>query len=478
MEHYSAFAPGIGACAQQATVYAPWDRSPIATVDVVDSNQADQVLETAFGIYQDKSRWLPPAKRIEVLEKTAQLMAARSEELAVEAAREGGKPLPDSKVEVARAIDGMHSCVEIMRTEAGQEIPMNLNAASAHHMALTRKYPIGVVLAFSAFNHPLNLIVHQVGPALASGCPAIIKPALDTPLSCMRFVEMLHQAGLPEGYVQAINLGDHAVAGQMVGDPRVAFFSFIGSGDVGWMLRSKLAPGARCALEHGGIAPVIVAADADIDDALPLMAKGGFYHAGQVCVSVQRVYADQSIAQRIAEGLAELGNNMKVGDPTEADTEVGPLIRPAEVDRVEAWVQEAVDAGAQLVSGGQRLSDTAYQPTVLLNPPADAKVSAHEVFGPVICVYGFDDIDAAIAQANAGPYSFQAAVFSQNIDTALHCYHQLEAAAVMINNHTAFRVDWMPFAGLKQSGHGVGGIPYTYEDMQVDKLMVVRSPSL
>ena len=176
-------------------------------------------------------------------------MAARSEELAVEAAREGGKPLPDSKVEVARAIDGMHSCVEIMRTEAGQEIPMNLNAASAHHMALTRKYPIGVVLAFSAFNHPLNLIVHQVGPALASGCPAIIKPALDTPLSCMRFVEMLHQAGLPEGYVQAINLGDHAVAGQMVGDPRVAFFSFIGSGGSG--LDAALETGTRRTLCAG-----------------------------------------------------------------------------------------------------------------------------------------------------------------------------------------------------------------------------------
>ena len=169
---------------------------------------------------------------------------------------------------------------------------------------------------------------------------------------------------------------------------------------------------------------------------------------------------------------------MKVGDPTEADTDIGPLIRPAEVDRVEAWVQEAVAGGAQVISGGKRLSGTAYEPTVLLNPSPDAKVSAHEVFGPVICVYGFDDMDAAIARANAGPHAFQAAVFSRSLDTALHCYHQLEAAAVMINTHTAFRVDWMPFAGLKQSGHGVGGIPYTFEDMQVDKLMVVRSSSL
>ncbi len=478
MTHYANFAPRIGPCDNKATVYAPWDRSEIGTVDVINSEQAEQVLATAFAIYQDKSRWLPPAQRIEVLEKTAELMTARREELAVEAAREGGKPLPDSHVEVARAIDGMHSCVEVLRTEAGREIPMNLNPASANHLALTRKYPIGVVLGFSAFNHPLNLIVHQVGPAIASGCPAIIKPALNTPFSCMRFAEMLYEAGLPEDYVQAINMDDHAVSEAMVADPRVAFFSFIGSATVGWMLRSKLAPGARCALEHGGIAPVIMAADADVDGALPLLAKGGFYHAGQVCVSVQRVYAEHDMARGIAEGLAAQGDGMKVGDPTLPDTDVGPLIRPGEVDRVEAWVDEAVAAGAELISGGKRLSDTSYAPTVLLDPPDDAQVSEHEIFGPVICVYSFDDMDDAIARANAGPFSFQAAVFSRNVDTAMHCYHQLEAATVMINNHTAFRVDWMPFAGLKQSGHGIGGIPYTFEDMQVDKLMVLRSPSL
>ncbi len=478
MQHYSALAPHIGPCSKQATVYAPWDRSPIATVDVLDAQQAERVLETAFAIYQDKSRWLTPAQRIEVLEKAAHIMSERSEELAVEAAREGGKPLPDSRVEAARAVDGMRSCVEVLRTEGGKEIPMGLNAASAHHMAFTRKYPRGVVLAFSAFNHPLNLIVHQIGPAIAAGCPAIVKPALDTPLSCLRFVEILHQAGLPEDYVQAINLDDYSISEQLIGDSRVAFFSFIGSAQVGWMLRSKLAPGARCALEHGGIAPVIMAADADVDDALPLLAKGGFYHAGQVCVSVQRVYAAQPIARDVADGIARQGAAMKVGDPTLPDTDVGPLIRPAEADRIEAWVQEAVDAGAELISGGRRLSETTYEPTVLLNPPADANVSVHEVFGPVICVYSFDDLDAAIAQANDCPFSFQAAVFSRNLDTALHCYHQLEAATVMINNHTAFRVDWMPFAGLKQSGYGVGGIPYTYEDMQADKLMVVRSPAL
>jgi acyl-CoA reductase-like NAD-dependent aldehyde dehydrogenase len=244
------------------------------------------------------------------------------------------------------------------------------------------------------------------------------------------------------------------------------------------MLRSKLAPGTRCALEHGGAAPVIVAADADLDAAVAPLAKGGFYHAGQVCVSVQRVFAHRSIARSLAEKLATAADALIIGDPTLADTDVGPLIRPREVNRVEAWVQEAVDAGAELLTGGRRINDTCYACTVLFNPPAEAKVSTLEIFGPVICVYPFDDLDAAIAQANALPYAFQAAVFTKEIDTAMHCYSRLDAAAVMINEHTAFRVDWMPFAGLRHSGYGIGGIQYTMRDMQIEKLMVLKSDRL
>jgi acyl-CoA reductase-like NAD-dependent aldehyde dehydrogenase len=209
-----------------------------------------------------------------------------------------------------------------------------VNAASAGRLAFTQLEPRGVVVAFSAFNHPLNLIAHQVGPAVATGCPVIVKPAEATPLSCWRFVEILHEAGLPPEWCQALMTTDLNVAGQLVSDSRVGFFSFIGSAKVGWMLRSKLAPGARCALEHGGAAPVIMARDADLDDALPLLAKGGFYHAGQVCVSVQRVFAHRAVARQVAEKLAELAYEMTVGDPTLPVTEVGPLIREAEVTRV------------------------------------------------------------------------------------------------------------------------------------------------
>ena len=477
-ETFKIMIPGGKGDGNKITVVAPWDLSTITEVPTVSVEDVELALSTAHSIFNDRDRWLPIPKRIEVLEKTAELMQQQAEHLAVEAAREGGKPLIDSRVEVARAIDGVKNCIEVLRTESGREIPMGLNAASQNRLAFTRKEPIGVVVAVSAFNHPLNLIVHQVCPAVAAGCPVIVKPAEDTPLSCFRLVELLCEAGLPEEYCQACVTSDHSVAEKLVTDERVSFFSFIGSGKVGWMLRSKLAPGARCALEHGGVAPVIIDASADLDDTLPLIAKGGFYHAGQVCVSVQRVYAPNNIAKQVAERLASFAQAMKIGDPTEDSTEVGPLIRPRELDRVKSWVDDAIKEGATLVCGGNAISETSYECTVLLEPPSDSQISQQEIFGPVVCVYGYDDIDDAIAQANSLPYAFQASVLTKDLDVGLRCSHRLDAATVMINDHTAFRVDWMPFAGIRQSGLGVGGIPYTFEDMQIDKQIVIRSKQI
>ncbi|MEM9533213.1 MAG: aldehyde dehydrogenase family protein, partial [Pseudomonadota bacterium] len=410
--------------------------------------------------------------------KTAALMSERRGALALAAAAEGGKPLPDSQIEVTRAIEGVHLCIDALKNQAGRQYPMGVNPASMHRVTFSRHEPIGVVVAVSAFNHPLNLIVHQVGPAIAAGCPVLVKPAAATPLACFRFVHLLREAGLPEEWCQVAMTENNQLAGQMVADRRVGFFSFIGSAAVGWMLRSKLAPGARCALEHGGVAPVLVAPDADLDDALPLLAKGGFYHAGQVCVSVQRIYAHADIAETLAARLAEKAAALKVGDPRSADTEVGPLIAPREVDRVHEWVQEAVAAGAKLLTGGKPLDNNCYAPTVLLDPPHDVTISQNEVFGPVVCVYSCDDTDEALKRANALEVSFQAAVFTKNLDLAMKAYAGLDASAVMINDHTAFRVDWMPFAGLRVSGHGIGGIEFTFEDMQISKMAVLRSLEL
>jgi acyl-CoA reductase-like NAD-dependent aldehyde dehydrogenase len=478
LDHFTHMIAADVTVAGRQQVVAPFNLNPIATIDTVDEVGVEQALKVARELFEDRAGWLPVCQRIEILDKVAHIMAERAELLAVEAAREGGKPLLDSRTEVTRAIDGIRICIETLRTEAGEEIPMGVNSASQGRLAFTHREPIGVVVAVSAFNHPLNLIVHQVGPAVAAGCPVIIKPAEDTPLSCMRFIEILREAGLPDGWAQALLTSDHEAATELVTDPRVDFFSFIGSARVGWMLRSRLAAGTRCALEHGGVAPVLVEADADLVDALPLLAKGAFYHAGQVCVSVQRVFVHRSIARQVADGLAAEGKKMCVGDPTLAQTAIGPLIRPRELERVHEWVQEAVSLGAKLISGGEPISETCYPATVLLDPPAAAKVSTQEVFGPVVCVYSCDDMDQAIVQANALPYAFQAALFTNNLQRALRGYKRLNASAVMINDFTAFRVDWMPFAGLRQSGLGVGGIPHTLRDMQVEKMVVIRSPEL
>jgi len=476
-DHFKLLVPGATA-AGTVNVTAPYDGAHIATIETGDANAVETALNTAYTLFSNKKNWLTAQQRIDVLEKAAYIMQSRFDELAIEAAREGGKPLTDSKVEVARAIDGIKNCVEVIRSNHGEEIPMGKNAASMNRLAFTTHEPIGVVVAVSAFNHPLNLAVHQVGPAIAAGCPVIIKPAEDTPLSCFRLINILYEAGLPETWCQGIVTTDHDAATKLVSDNRVGFFSFIGSARVGWMLRSKLASGTRCALEHGGVAPVIVSHDTDIDDTVALLAKAGFYHAGQVCVSVQRIYAEKSIARKLAEQIAKAGNAMKIGDPTLADTEIGPLIRHAETDRIDEWVRDAVSKGAELISGGKKVSASSYQATVLFNPPNDATISQNEVFGPVICIYEYEDIDQAIASANSLDVAFQAAVFSKNIDTCMHAFKQLDASAVMVNDHTAFRVDWMPFAGLKHSGHGIGGIPHTFKDMQIEKMMVIRSPSL
>lgn len=459
-------------------VRAPWDNAEIGSVATANAVVVEQALQDAEALASNRDTWLPTTKRIEILSAVITALQNDAEYFAVEAAREGGKPLQDSQVEVTRAIDCLKICIETLRTEAGSVIPMGVTASSAKRLAMTTHEPIGVVVAVSAFNHPLNLIAHQIGPAIAVGCPVIVKPAKATPLSCCRLVRLFHEAGLPKAWCQVVLPENNELSTKLVADARVNFFSFIGSSKVGWMLRAKLAPGARCALEHGGVAPVVVAADADVEAAIPLLAKGAMYHAGQVCVSVQRIYVEASIADEFAKQLSAAVAAMKVGDPTQAETEIGPLIDTAEVDRVEAWVNEAMAAGAECLTGGQRLSDSCYQPTLLLNPPDDSKVSQQEVFGPVVCVYSVDSIDEAITRANALDVSFQAAVWTRALDTALRCYEHLNAAAVMVNDHTAFRVDWMPFAGAKTSGHGVGGIPYTMHEMTTEKLLVMRSTAL
>jgi acyl-CoA reductase-like NAD-dependent aldehyde dehydrogenase len=456
-------------------VRSPYSGTLLATVEGTNEANAERALEVAYALFRDKKSWLRPELRGRVLEHAATVMHNRYDELVETATSEGGKPLVDSRIEVTRAIDGVKLCYETIRNEAGQVVPVTEPTEGVSRLAFTQKEPIGVVLAFSAFNHPLNLIVHQVATAVAAGCPVIVKPASTTPLSCYKFVEILHECGLPRAWCQMVMPESHALSGRMASDHRVAFFSFIGSARVGWQLRSRLAAGTRAALEHGGGAPVIVDRSADIDKMIPLLLKGGYYHAGQVCVSVQRVFVHESQMHEVAERLRAGAEQLVVGDPLDGDTDVGPLIRASEVDRIDEWVKEAVDDGAEVLAGGTRIDNNCYAPTLLLNPSQTVRVSRQEVFGPLICLYSYSDTDTAIDQANSLEVAFQAAVFAQDIDRAVDIYHKLDAATVMINDHTAFRQDGMPFAGLRESGLGIGGIPYTIEEMQIEKMMVIRS---
>jgi acyl-CoA reductase-like NAD-dependent aldehyde dehydrogenase len=462
---------------QKLKVFSPYDNKLIKEIPMVGVREVEEALTTAYGLFKDRSKWLPAYRRVEILERTAQIMSTRVEELTNIAAEEGGKPYIDSEVEVLRAINGVKLAVEYIGQMKGEQIPMGHTKSSANRLAFTFREPIGVVSSISAFNHPLNLIIHQTVPAIAVGSPVIIKPALTTPLSCLAFMDILNEAGLPDGWCQVI-VTENDGAEKLVTDKRINYFSFIGSAKVGWYLRSKLSPGTRYALEHGGAAPVIVEQDADVESMLSALLKGGFYHAGQVCVSVQRVFLHESICEDVAGKLAKMAGALVVGDPLDKETEVGPLILPKEVNRVEEWVNEAISKGAKVLSGGKRISDSLYEPTVLLNPPDDVKVSAQEIFGPVVCIYSYTDRNEAIDKANSLPYAFQAAVFTNNLNTTLDTINKLNATAVMVNDHTAFRVDWMPFGGRDSSGIGMGGIPYSMNEMTREKMIVIKSDVL
>ena len=462
---------------EELKVYSPFDQKFLKEIPMANADEVESALKKAYSLFTDQQQWLPAFKRIEILETVVYIMKDRVEELTVRAAEEGGKPYVDSKVEVLRAINGVKIAIEEIGRLTGKQIPMGLTEASVNRVAFTVREPIGVVAAISAFNHPLNLIIHQTVTAFAAGCPVIVKPASATPLSRLTFVDILKEAGVPDGWVQCL-ICDNEKAELLVTDKRVNYLSFIGSAKVGWSLKSKLAPGTRCALEHGGLAPVIIDQDVDFEEILPLLIKGAFYHAGQVCVSVQKIFIHESVAEKFSDALAGMAQKLKVGDPLDKSTEVGPLISTKEVDRVEEWVNEAVDQGARLLCGGKRVSDTCYEPTVLYDPPHETKLSTEEVFGPVVCIYPYAQREKAIEVANSLDYHFQAAVFTKDLDVALDTVRKLNATAVIVNDHTAFRVDWMPFGGRDSSGEGLGGIPYSMHEMTRDKLMVIHSKVL
>jgi len=474
MERYALHLPGFSATSPEfRPVVCPFDRVPFAEVEIAGPDALNHALQTARKLQDTSWRKTPAWRRAEILRTTAERVRENKEPLATLIATEGGKPLKDALVEAARAAVTLEECANAALRLDGEEMGMQRAPGTENRLAFTIREPIGVVLAVCAFNHPLNLVCHQAGPAIAAGNVCVLKPATSTPLSAIRLMEMFREAGLPEGVFQVVPTPGSR-SGSLISSPLVDFITFIGSDVVGWDIRRRMADGTRMAAEHGGNAATIVLADADLDHALPLITRGAYYHAGQVCVSTQRLYVDRSIEADFTHRLLDAAGHLRCGDAREGDTDIGPLIEPREVTRVHDWITEAAAAGTEILMGGNPLSETVYGTTVLRGAPEDARVISHEIFGPAVVVQPVDSLEEAIDKVNRSPNPFQSSIFTQDVDQAFRAARRVQANAYMINDLTAFRVDWMPFGGRKNAGLGLGGVDRGVHEMSEEKLIVLN----
>ncbi len=452
----------------------PFDRSPIATVPTDDAAAVEQKLATARAFFRRHPRGLPVETRLAVLGALRERMRESFEILCSTALAEGGKPLRDTEVEVERAIAGVGLAMAAL-TANGPHAEQTVTPAGERWAIAVERRPVGPVVAISAFNHPLNLLVHQAIPALAVGAPVIVKPSERVPMTALLLEKLVLASGCPPEAWQTVVTADVSLAERLACDPRVAFLSFVGSARVGWSLRAKLHPGTRCALEHGGVAPTVLLDDADVELAADRITKGAFYHAGQVCISTQKLIVPRSLLAAVTDALAARVAKLEVGDPASRSTDVGPLIRPAEVDRVDEWVREAVDGGARVVTGGRRRGQTFYAPTLITDVPLASRLRTEEVFGPVLVLLAYDDEDEAIALAEHPRFAFQSSVFGRDLARCERWAERLPGSTVMINEHTAFRTDDMRFAGLGQSGLGTGGIGHTMRDFSIERQIIRKA---
>jgi len=446
----------------------------------VQSNTEEYVLaalDKAYQQYENKKNWLKPYERIAILESFLKRFHDNKNEIIDTAIQEGGKPKKHTQIEFERAMEGIEIAIRTLQNFKGEVINMELNTASVNQTAFTIKEPRGVVLALSAFNHPINLTIHQVIPALAVGAPVLFKPASKTPLTGKKIINLLHESGLSKDMAQYISCNNE-VTSKLIQNEKIAFMSFIGSEAVGWKLRSLLAPGASCSLEHGGVAPLIFEPDADIDASIDAIIESAFYHAGQVCVSLQRLFVHESILDDFIKILIPKVEALKVGDPFAEDTEVGPLISQEACNRINSWVTEARSAKTEILTGGTKIDANYFSPTVLLNPGENLQISCQEAFGPVLCLYSYKTLDEAIDRANQLPYAFQSSIYTKDINKAFYTCKNLNALTVLVNQVTSFRADWMPFAGYKRSGLGIGGIPYSMEEMSINKQIIIKTGNL
>lgn len=453
-------------------VRSPYNDELIGSIPEMTSAQVDQAVAVAKNALHTQP--LPQWKRAEILDKAAVALAARREQFAQAIAWEAAKPIKTARVEADRAVSTLQFSAAVARTLTGEVVPLEASPVGEGKLGFTLRVPIGVVGAIAPFNFPLNLVAHKLGPAIAAGCPVVLKPATQTPFSSVLLAQVLiDEAGLPIDYLQIVTGGGVTVGGALVENPDVALITFTGSPEVGWGIRAK-APQKRVGLELGNNAPVIIDADGDWESAAAKIKVAGFSHAGQSCISTQRIFVHESIADQFTKALVAGVGELVVGDPLDDATDVSALISLKERDRVKSWVDEAVADGGVVAAGGELTSDGVLAPTIVTNAKADMNICANEVFGPVVAIRTFTDFNAALAEANDTRYGLQAGVFTKDVSKAILAARTLDFGGVLINEVPTWRADQQPYGGLRDSGNTREGPAWSVREMTEERIIILQ----
>jgi acyl-CoA reductase-like NAD-dependent aldehyde dehydrogenase len=454
-----------------AEVRAPYDGALVARVPAGGRREAARAVQAARDALRrdDFAR----ADRIRVLEQTAAALNDRQDHFARAIALESAKPLKTARVEASRAVETFAFAAAEARRFAGDMVPMDASPAGAGKTAFTLKVPVGVVAAISPFNFPLNLVAHKLAPALAAGCPVVLKPASQTPVSALLLAELLQGLGVPRGWLNVVTGGGSVVGDALATHDDVAYITFTGSSEVGWAMAAKAAR-KKVRLELGSNSPLIVDTPGDWETAAAKAGVAGFSHAGQSCISTQRIYVHEDVADDFVESLVTKVERLVVGDPMDGRTDVSALISPQDTDRVKEWIDEAVAAGAKLLCGGEVDDHGVLRPTVVEGATPAVRLQSEEVFGPVVTVHRYRDFDEALALANDSRYGLQAGVFTSDLGKALKAARTLEFGGVLINDVPTARADQQPYGGVKDSGNTREGPAYAIEEMTELRLISLQ----
>ncbi len=453
-----------------SSVLNPFDSTVVGEVYQAGETEVKAAIGGAEKSF-DEMRKLPSYKRAEILERTASAIRRRKEEIAWMMTLESGKPIQYTRSEVDRAVLTFSMAAEEAKRIPGEVVPLDLAAGSEKRWGIVRRYPIGPVTSITPFNFPLNLVAHKVAPALAAGNSVVHKAPPQTPITSVLLGELMLDSGVPEGAINIISCSNE-IAEKLVVDPRMKILSFTGSPRVGWYLKSK-AVRKKVILELGGNAAVIVEEDADLETVAKRLAVGAFSNAGQICISVQRVYVNSKIYSDFRDAFVDETKKLIVGNPLESDTVVGPMINAAEADRAFRWIEEARESGANLITGGNRTGNL-IEPAVLENVRSDANLCCEEAFAPVAILEPYADFEDALGKVNNARFGLQAGVFTNDARRILRAFDELQVGGVIINDYPTYRIDNMPYGGIKDSGFGREGVKYAIEEMTYPKLLALN----